>query len=137
MPWRQAAKQRRTETERVLMADADWVPQLFERIDAMDTEAFLSFLTDDASFRFGSAPPLDGKAAIREGVDGFFATIQALRHELVRSWVQGETVICQGQVTYTRKDGRELTLPFVNVFELAGGLIREYLIYIDINPLYA
>jgi hypothetical protein len=31
----------------------------------------------------------------------------------------------------------EITLPFTDVFEYEGGLISQYKIYIDINPLYA
>jgi len=40
-------------------------------------------------------------------------------------------------VTYTRHDGTNLTLPFVNVFAMRGDLIQDYLIYIDATPLYA
>jgi hypothetical protein len=38
-------------------------------------------------------------------------------------------------VTYTRRDGSLLTLPFANTFELRDGLIAIYRIYIDISAL--
>jgi hypothetical protein len=38
-------------------------------------------------------------------------------------------------VTYERHDGTRLTLPCVNVFRLRQGLIADYRVYMDINPL--
>ena len=111
--------------------------KLFMSIDAMDMEGFLAPIAADAEFRFGSAPAVHGHAAIREGVDGFFASIAAVRHDLRRVVADGNTVVCEGEVTYTRHDGSELTLPFCNVFEVNDGLISVYRIYVDIAPLYA
>ncbi len=111
--------------------------KLFASIDAMDTESFLGFIAPDGEFRFGSAPPVQGHAGIREAVGGFFSSIAAISHELQRMVGEGNTVVCEGEVRYTRHDGSAVTLPFCNVFETAGGLISLYRIYIDIAPLYA
>jgi len=123
-----------------MTADAD-VPDrlgpLFAAIDARDTEAFLGFLTNDAVFRFGSAPPVSGHGAVREAVAGFFTTIAGSRHALVNCLTDGRLMACEGEVTYRRLDGSELTLPFTNIFEFDGELISHYRIYIDIAPLYA
>lgn len=118
------------------MPDADWWSGLFAAIDAKDTGAFLAHLTTDARFRFGSAAPVQGSAAIAEAVDGFFASIAASEHEILRLWQDADSAACQGEVTYTRHDGSRVTLPFTNVFHFAHGKVREYLIYIDIAPLY-
>jgi ketosteroid isomerase-like protein len=119
------------------MQHPTWVTQLFQSIDRMDTKTFLTFLSDDAQFKFGNAPAAVGKEAVRQGVDGFFQSIKGLRHNILRTWVHPDTVICQGEATYTRHDGSQLTLPFVNVFGMKNNLVKDYLIYIDINPLYA
>lgn len=111
--------------------------KLFESIDAMDMRRFLGFLAADATFRFGSAPPVQGHAAIREAVEGFFASIAALKHNLKRRFGDGTAAVYEGEVAYTRHDGSAITLPFANVFEVDGGLISRYRIYIDIGPLYA
>jgi limonene-1,2-epoxide hydrolase len=111
--------------------------KLFVSIDAMDTEGFLGSIAPDAEFRFASAPPVQGQAAIREAVDGFFASIAALSHDLQRWLADGDSVVCEGEVTYTRHDGSSITLPFCNVFEIDDGLISLYRIYIDVAPLYA
>ena len=109
---------------------------LFAAVDAKDTERFLGFLTDEASFRFGSAPSVRGREAIRAAVDGFFSTIAGCHHILTRTIVEDDVIICEGEVTYTRHDGGEVTLPFANIFEFNGGLISAYKIYADAGPLY-
>lgn len=113
------------------------LPGLFAAIDARDTDAFLGYLTKDAIFRFGSAPELHGHDAIREGVDGFFASISGSRHALKNVLRDDRTLVCEGEVSYRRHDDSEITLPFTNIFELDDTLISQYKIYIDIAPLYA
>jgi limonene-1,2-epoxide hydrolase len=61
----------------------------------------------------------------------------ALRHDLMRVVADDNTVVCEGEVTYTRHDGSKITLPFANVFEVKNKLITLYRIYIDIGPLFA
>ena len=110
---------------------------LFAAIDSRDADRFVGFLTGDAVFRFGSAPPVQGRDAVRQAVEGFFGTIAGLSHELRSSLAAGKTVVCEGEVTYTRHDQSTITLPFADVFELEDGLISHYKIYMDIGPLYA
>jgi len=61
----------------------------------------------------------------------------ALEHKLLRIVADGNAVVCEGEVTYTRHDGSNITLPFANVFEVGDGLISLYRIYIDMGPLFA
>jgi ketosteroid isomerase-like protein len=110
---------------------------LFAAIDAKDTQAFLGFLAEDAVFRFGSAPAVHGRKAIAAAVGGFFGTIAACSHEISHTISDGSTLVCEGNVTYTRADGSCITLPFADILEYEGELIRDYKIYMDISPLYA
>lgn len=110
---------------------------LFAAIDNQDTENFLTFLTEDAKFCFGSAPAVRGQGAIRAAVDGFFGSIASSRHELDKCILDDTTLVCEGSVHYQRLDGRKVTVPFVDVFEYVGERISEYKIYIDISPLLA
>ena len=110
---------------------------LFAAIDAQDGAAFVSYLTDDAVFRFGSAPPVRGRAAVQAAVEGFFGSIAGLSHEIHKTLCEGSTLVLEGEVTYTRHDGRKVVVPFVDVFEYAGDKIADYKIYADISPLYA
>jgi ketosteroid isomerase-like protein len=115
---------------------AGWA-RLFAAIDARDADAFAAFLAADGEFRFGNAPAVLGRAAIRAAVAGFFAAIGGCSHRLIASWTGPGSAVCEGEVTYTRHDGSTLTVPFANVFTLAGGQIRSYRIYIDNGPLFS
>ena len=110
---------------------------VFAAIDAKDGAAFVSYLTEDAVFRFGSLPPVQGRDAIQAAVDGFFTTIAGCTHSIARTIGQDDTLVCEGDVTYLRHDGSSISLPFTDVFEYEGGLIAHYKIYIDVAPLYA
>jgi ketosteroid isomerase-like protein len=117
-------------------ADSD-IGGMFAAIDARDGAAFVAYLTEDATFRFGSAPPVQGRAAIQEAVEGFFSTIAGCSHDISNTLYSGDTLVCEGTVTYQRHDGGEVTVPFTDIFEFVGELIDQYKIYIDIAPLYA
>lgn len=119
------------------MATPAWIRKLTASIDAKDAETFASFLTDDAQFRYGSNPPAVGKGAIRDGVAMFFTQFKTLHHSLIGTWTLPDVVFMQGDVTYTRLDGSEVTVPFVNCLKMRGDKIHEYLIYIDPGPVSA
>ena len=118
-------------------AQQELLQDVFAAIDRRDADAFVSYLTADAVFRFGSSPPVKGRDAAREAVAGFFASFAGLSHKLSNSIATDETLICEGEVTYTRHDGSTVVLPFADSFELEDGLISHYKIYMDIGPLYA
>ena len=119
------------------MEQTDWVQRIFNSIDAMDTNGFLSFLTDEVRFRFGNAPSAVGKEEVRQAIEEFFASIKGLKHRVLKTWAHSDAVICQGEVTYTRTDDSQVTIPFVNVWAVEADRIKDYLIYIDITPLYS
>lgn len=110
---------------------------LFSAIDAQDAERFAGFLTPGARFRFGSAPVVTGREAIRGAVEEFFGSIAGLEHAVDKVMRNGSTLVCVGEVTYRRHDGSRVTLPFADSFELLDGAIDDYRIYMDIAPLYA
>jgi len=117
------------------MFDEKWWRELFACVDAKDTRRFLTYLHPDAMFRYGSTPPAIGHAAIGSAVGGFFDSIRSSTHRLGRSWQEHSSAICQGEVTYVRQDGAEVTLPFCNVLSVSGDKVARYEIYIDPTPL--
>ena len=112
----------------------DRIDHLFTTIDTKDAAGFAAFLAEDGCLRFGSAPVVRGRGAIEQMIGGFFDTLDGLSHTLGAAWDEGDTVICEGEVTYRRSSG-ELTLPFLNVLRFTGDLIHDYRIYIDPSPL--
>ncbi len=109
---------------------------LFDAIDRKDAQAFERFLHDQVRFRFGNGSSVLGRRAVADRVQQFFDSLQALRHVVARSWEHGDTVICSGEVTYTRVNGTELCVPFANILTIDSGLIVDYSIYADISDLY-
>lgn len=118
------------------IAEVGW-QALFAAIDGRDAPAFAAFLTPDAEFRFGNAPPVLGRPAITQAVTDFFGMIAACRHRATARWQGASSAVCEGQVSYTVSGGRTVTLPFVNVLELTDAGISSYRIYIDNGPLIA
>lgn len=117
--------------------EPEWLRPLFSTIDAGDASGFCAYLTEDAIFRFGNTPPVQGRSAIQRTVAEFFASIRRSRHQLGRVWSTAGAVALEGLVTYTRHDGSEVTLPFADTMVTRGDRLAEYCIYIDMAPLYA
>jgi ketosteroid isomerase-like protein len=115
----------------------DWIAALFAAIDRKDAEAFAEFVTEDARFVFGNLPAVEGRGAIRAFVAGFFDSIRAVSHHVPDAWQAGNKVVCRGEVSYTRHDGSRLTVPFANVFLMAGDKVCDYRIYMDASALYS
>lgn len=46
-------------------------------------------------------------------------------------------VVALMEVYYRRLDGRELNLPCCNVFGVHNGVVNDYRIYMDVNPVLA
>lgn len=115
----------------------DWLSGLGKTIDSMDPEGFAAYIKEDGMFRFGNMEPVIGRKAIEDAVRYFWTTIKGSQHKVVNAWQQGEYIIWQGEVLYTRHDEKQVTVKFVNIFKMEGDKISEYLIYIDNGPVYA
>lgn len=115
----------------------EWLEALGGVIDAKDSELFATYFTEDGIFRFGNAEPVKGRRAVADYVAAFFNMIKSSKHKVVNFWEQGDNIIWQGEVEYTRLDGKKVTVQFTNIFYMKGTLIDQYLIYIDNTPLFA
>ena len=114
------------------------VRDVFRAVDTKDAARFASHLAPDAIFRYANAPAVSGPAAIEQAVAQFFDAVHSLRHELLAVWTVDDMAFCKGEVGYVRHDGSEAgPFPFFNLFRMRGDKIAEYLIYVDISPLFA
>lgn len=114
----------------------DSVQNLFKSIDNMDTEKFVSYLTEDSVFHMGNSEPVVGKENIFNAVDGFFKSIKGLSHSVEGVIETNERVVTPGKVTYTRHDDSTLTVKFCNVLDMDGELVKNYNVFIDLSELY-
>ncbi len=117
------------------MTDKSWYEGILERVDAKDADGFVSYLTEDVTFKWGAQAPVQGNEATRAFVEAFLGMFEKTEHELDEVLDAGDTRICRGTVTYFTPDGREIPTPFCNVFHMDGEKIKDYLIYIDPSPL--
>jgi hypothetical protein len=115
----------------------DFSTLMFAAADALDVDRYVTFLARDVYFRFGNAEPIIGRDAVREAVGEFFTTIKGLKHTIDQEWHEGETIIQQLSVTYTRLDGDLVTLPAVNILRMVDDTVADYRIYVDLAPVYA
>jgi ketosteroid isomerase-like protein len=110
---------------------------LFADIDRMDAHAFASHLSEDCRLRFGNADPVAGRSAIEAAISGFFTTIKGLSHDIVSQWDAGDSTMIEAEVTYTRLDERQVTVPVVTIYRRGDALIDDYRIFIDLAPVLA
>lgn len=115
----------------------EWLEKVGDIIDAKDSNGFANLLTEDGVFKFGNADEVKGRKNVADYVGSFFNMIGSSKHKVINFWEQGENVIWQGEVLYTRLDGKKVNVNFCNVFYMKGDLIDKYLIYIDNTPLFA
>jgi ketosteroid isomerase-like protein len=120
-----------------VMTPSDHIRRMFATFDAKDVSALAAFMTDDVRLRLGNADPVQGKPAFVEAVNAFFASVEGFRHQVLNVWSDGDALIAEFDVHYSRLDGGEVTLPCCNVFRLRDGLVAEYRSYIDATPVYS
>jgi ketosteroid isomerase-like protein len=119
------------------MTPSDHIRTMFATFDAKDVSALAAYMNDDVRLRLGNAEPVQGKSAFVEAVSAFVASVAGFRHEVLNVWSDGDALIAEFDVHYTRLDGGEVTLPCCNVFCLWEGLVAEYRSYIDAAPVYS
>lgn len=114
------------------------VRALLDAVDSRDLDALDSYIADDIYFRFGNATPTNTKTGFAAALHPFLRGVGEIRHEIIEMWeVPGGSVIATMDVHYTRLDGRQLVLPCCNVFRVHDGLVCDYRIYMDVNPVIA
>ena len=120
-----------------VMTPSDHIRRMFATFDAKDVSALAASMTDDVRLRLGNAEPVQGKPAFVESVHAFLASVAGFRHEVLNVWSDGDALIAEFDVHYSRLDGGEVTLPCCNVFRLRDGLVAEYRSYIDATLVYS
>jgi len=114
-----------------------WLEAISKTIDTKDAAGFSEFLTEDCVFRFGNQPEVKGRQATKDYVAAFFDMIGGSEHKIEDIFEKENSYVWQGEVLYTRKDGKKVGVKFANIFHTEGELIKDYLIYIDNAPLFA
>jgi ketosteroid isomerase-like protein len=110
---------------------------MFADIDRMDAAAWADWLSEDARFRFGNGDETTTREAARDGLAAFYELIDGVSHDMLDHWENGPTTIVRSDVTYTRKDGQQVTVPVVTIYhERDDGKIDDYRVYGDVAPIF-
>src|SRR5246127_2826935 len=116
----------------------DLVRALIRAVDDADLNALATLTAKDVHFRFGNAAPTNTQSELLAAARSFRDAIADLRHTILDLWeVDDGTVIAIMDVQYRRLDGRELNLPCCNIFGVHDGVVDDYRIYMDVNPVLA
>lgn len=111
---------------------------VFHAVDSMDPAATVNLLAENASIRFGNADPLVGREAVLAGVAAFFGAIRKVRHSIRTVWTVGADTIAETDVTYTRHDGKDVTIPAVSIWRVdVDDRIEDYRVFYDVTPVFA
>lgn len=100
-------------------------------------DEFASYFTEDAYFRFANSPPVMGRKAIHESSVAFRQKLKSVIHDIKSIWEMGDVVVCEMEVTYTRHDGKFVTLPCTDIIRMKGELFSDLRVYMDISPVFA
>jgi ketosteroid isomerase-like protein len=110
---------------------------MFHRADSMDVDGWAAMMTNDVHFQFGNADPIEGRANVVVAIRGFLDAIAGIKHDVLDEWRAEDKLIQKLTVTYTRHDGKVLTMPAANILTLRDEQIAEYQIYVDNSQLFA
>lgn len=103
----------------------------------MDARAYAAFFAPDARWKFGNADPVVGQDAIAATAQGVFDMLTGIAHSLREVHATPTGYVALGEVTYSRRDGKTIVLPFAGSYVVQNGKIAFYQTYMDGAPLFA
>src|SRR4051812_31512847 len=110
----------------------------FDKVDSQDLDGLGALCADDVTMVFANQEPLIGRAAVLAGNTGFYSSIKGLSHHIRNEWTFGATSIAETDVTYSRLDGKQVTLPATTIWDVDDtGLISQIRIFVDLAPVFA
>ncbi|OBK22850.1 limonene-1,2-epoxide hydrolase [Mycobacterium asiaticum] len=125
-------------TENVIETDPDAVVKDFCRLWLTgDTDAIVESFTEDAVYHNIPMSPLTGRAEIRNFLEGFLAGFDGVDFRVHRQVSQGNTVMNERTDVLRKKDGGEVPLPVMGVFEVRDGKIAAWRDYFDMGTITA
>jgi limonene-1,2-epoxide hydrolase len=125
-------------TESVLETDPDVVVKEFCKLWlAGDIDAIMESFTEDGVYHNIPMPILTGRAQIRDFIAGFLAAFDGIDFQIHRQVSQGGVVMNERTDVLRKKDGGEVPLPVMGVFEVRDGKIAAWRDYFDMGTITA
>jgi limonene-1,2-epoxide hydrolase len=99
--------------------------------NSRDVDAIMAFFAEDAVYHNMPAQPVKGTAAIRRAIESFVSPASRVDWEILRIAQAGNAVLTE-RVDRFVVNGKEVVLPVMGTFELAGGKITAWRDYFDL-----
>jgi limonene-1,2-epoxide hydrolase len=96
-----------------------------------DPEKLASFFTDDAVYHNIPMDPVQGREAIQQFIAGFVAAFDGIAFNVHRQLSDGTVVMNERTDVMHRKDGGEIPVPVMGVFEVRDDRIAVWRDYFD------
>lgn len=109
------------------------VTEFCRRWASPDPEELASYFAEDAVYHNIPMDPVRGRDAIREFIAGFVAAFDGIDFNVHRQIGDGGLVMNERTDLLRRKDGGEIPLPVMGVFEVQNGKIAAWRDYFDMN----
>ena len=94
-------------------------------------EELASYFTDDAIYHNIPMDPVQGPEAIKEFIAGFLGVFDGIDFNVHRQISNGALVMNERTDVMRRKDGGQVALPVMGVFEVQGDRIAAWRDYFD------
>lgn len=108
------------------------VDRLVAGWERRDVDAITACFADDAIWHNMPYPPIVGRAAIGAAIARFLDEMTDVRFDIRHSGEIAPDLVMNERVdVFRRRDGHEIRLPVMGVFELGDGRIRAWRDYFD------
>ncbi len=98
----------------------------------LDLDRIVGFFTEDAVYHNIPVDPVVGPEAIRGVLASFTTGVESIEFRVGAIAADGGTVLTE-RVDVFRFPGKEISLPVMGTFEVAGGKIAAWRDYFDMN----
>lgn len=114
------------------------IKKYYALVDSNKPDEFMNYFSEDAAFRFANSERIVGREEIRRAIVGLLNSINGIRHDLTNAWkVEENVVVLECDVTYTRKDNKQVVVHGAVVNVIQNGLFKEQRLYVDVSPVFA
>ncbi len=96
-----------------------------------DPDELAAYFTEDATYQNIPMAPVQGREAIRRFIAGFLAAFDGIDFNVHRQVSNGTLVMNERTDVMRRKDGGEIPLPVMGVFEIQNDRIAAWRDYFD------
>jgi limonene-1,2-epoxide hydrolase len=107
------------------------ITEFCKRWASPNPDELAGYFTEDAVYHNIPMEPVQGRAAIKEFIAGFVAAFDGIDFRVHRQVSDGTVVMNERTDVMRRKDGGEIPLPVMGVFEVQNGQITAWRDYFD------